>query len=421
MSKKQTPNKYNDLWANEVHKCSKCGKCRAFCPVFLETRDEKMGTRGRISLADALITNRIELTPEFVRSISTCMRCLRCVKECPSKVDFDKLIRGLKGVLSEEVPAYKAAKGAIRSVLLNRWILDALAFAAFCGQKVLPGGRNQWVKKIPFFYRGSHASPRFSRVSALKKYAGGHAVKDPRYRVLLYVGCVINYLYPEIAEAVIDVLGRFNVEVIVSDKELCCGIPALSSGDNETARRLARKNIDVAAKLDVDYIISACGTCVSTFKRDYEELLGDESKEFSGKVIDVSCFIKDVLNAEFPRMDAKVTYHDPCHLKFGVDVTKEPRCLLSEASDFIEMEDADKCCGMAGGFGIMNYDLAKKMFLRKAQAVRKSGAEIVATGCPSCIMQIKGQLHDHGIDVEVMHTAELLKKSLDSKKEKDES
>jgi glycolate oxidase iron-sulfur subunit len=404
---------YSVIWKKEAHRCSRCGKCRSFCPVFIETRDEKMGTRGRISLASALASNQVDFSKEFVRSISTCLRCLRCSKECPSQVDFDKLIRGVRGLLGHRVLSYRVARSCISALLLNRFLLDAAVRAGSLGQKLLPGGKSPWIKKLPFFFRGSAVSPRFSRRSALARFAGAYPVKQPKHRVLFYVGCVINYLYPDIARAVIDVLNHFGVEVVIAKDELCCGIPAISSGDVKTAEKLARHTVAVASTCEVDYIVCACSTCANTFKKDYREMLGAEAEPFAEKVMDISLFLRKVLRADVARLCVSATYHDPCHMRFGLGITKEPRELVAQASAFIEMKNADKCCGMAGSFGILNYDLSKRIFARKAQAVRESKAQIVATGCPSCIMQLRGQLADSGISVEVVHVIELVARSIE--------
>jgi len=410
--------RYSIIWEKEAHRCSKCGKCRSFCPVFIETRDEKMATRGRISLAAALSSNQVDFSKEFVRSISTCMRCLRCSKECPSQVDFDKLIRGVRGAVGERVLPYRIARKLISALLTNRLLLDAAVLAGSLGQKFLPRGHAAWVKKLPFFYRGSAVSPKFSLVPALRKWGGVHPVKHPKHRVLFYVGCVANYLFPDIVSAVVEVLNHFDVEVIIDRGELCCGIPAISSGDFKTAEKLARHTVATAHRHKVDYVICACSTCANTFKKDYPEMLGKEAEGFAAKVMDVSYFLKKVVKADVARLDVSVTWHDPCHMRFGLGMTAEPRELVSSAARFIEMKNADKCCGMAGSFGIMNAGLSKRIFAQKAQSVRDSKAQVVATGCPSCIMQLRGQLHDSGVAVEVVHVIELLRRSIRQQKTK---
>ncbi|MDP8263446.1 MAG: (Fe-S)-binding protein [Candidatus Ancaeobacter aquaticus] len=414
MSKKKDLKKqYKALWETEVSKCSKCGKCRSFCPVFMQTRDEKLGTRGRISLAGALISNQIDLSPEVLKSMSTCMRCLRCSSECPSKVDFDKLIRGVRGMLGKEVPCYKVKKHTIGFVLKNRWVLDLMMRIGYFLQKARPNASIQWIKKIPFFYRGLATSPVISKRSALQLYAGKHTVKNPRYRVMLFVGCVVNYLYPEVIRATIDVLNHYGVDVLISKNELCCGIPAISDGDEETATYLAKNNISAIKDDTVDYIVSTCGTCTGTFVRDYEELAGDNAKEYARRCVDITYFLSDILHVEVPKINLKTTYHDPCHLKYGLNISSQPRDLLKMSSEYCEMENADKCCGMAGTFGIMNAAVSKDIFKEKADAVQKSKAEVVVTACPSCVMQLKGQLADYGINCEVIHIIQLLQRSIE--------
>ncbi|HRZ86723.1 MAG TPA: (Fe-S)-binding protein [bacterium] len=417
--KKDIVQEYTRVWAEEAHRCSKCGKCRSFCPVFLETGDEKMGTRGRLSLAAALAANQVAPTKEFLRSISTCMRCLRCTRECPSQVNFDRLIRAVRGALGRRVWRYQAANLLVGALLENRWMMDAAVRCGAIAQRFLPKGSARWVRELPFFYRGSAVTPRFASQPALRTHGGYHRTQKSRMTVMLYTGCVINYLYPDIAQSVIDVLNRGGVDVIVSPRELCCGIPAISAGDHATAKRLARHNVHLVRKFNVDYVVCACSTCTHTFMKDYPELIGEDAAAFAKKAMDVSCFIRNVLGLTAARTDVTATYHDPCHMRFGMNVTKEPRELIAQASRFVEMPCADKCCGMAGAFGIINHAISKKIFERKAAAVRSSGAQVVATSCPSCMMQLRGQLHDRGIAVDVVHTVELFRRGMIEKQKRE--
>ena len=149
---------------------------------------------------------------------------------------------------------------------------------------------------------------------------------------------------------------------------------------------------------------------------EYGDLIGGrDARIFSQKVVDFSQLIGDVI--DFQPGDKEVsgvaTYHDPCHLCRGQGVVEAPRRLIKAVPGitFREMEESDRCCGAAGSFNLSHYHLANKIGHRKIRNVIESGAQLVITGCPSCIMQIRHQLELQEASVQVMHLAELLSKT----------
>ncbi len=231
-------------------------------------------------------------------------------------------------------------------------------------------------------------------------------------KVGFYVGCLINYVYTDIADAVIEVLGRLGVEVVVPAGQVCCGIPARSLGDTKTARKLAETNVKVFEDANVDFIVNACATCGRTLKRDYLQILGDRALKFTGMIYDVSEFIEKYLHYETRRTGAKVTYHDPCHLYWGQNVSKQPRDILRRSSEFLEMDAPERCCGGGGVFNLLHYDISMKIGDYKAKAIEKSGAEVVATGCPGCQLQIEDLLAARGSTIKCTHTIQVLRDAM---------
>jgi glycolate oxidase iron-sulfur subunit len=200
------------------------------------------------------------------------------------------------------------------------------------------------------------------------------------------------------------------------------------------ARKVAGKNLALFAVLDVEAIITACASCGMTLKKDYPTLLKDSANgdrarltAFSQKVTDVHEFVRrkgtalpkggEVSTASPEK--TRVTFHDPCHLKRGLGVHQSPREILGSLPDtaFVEMEGADACCGFGGTFSLSHYDLAAEIGQKKADSVRNSGAQVVATGCPGCKIHIADSLHRGGAEVRVVHTMELLDGVLDAASE----
>jgi glycolate oxidase iron-sulfur subunit len=264
-------------------------------------------------------------------------------------------------------------------------------------------------------------APKFLReiVPTVNKPPEGVKTK---LRVGYFMGCVSDYVFVEHGKHLIDFLTRNGVEVIVPKEQGCCGAPVfLGAGDFETGRKMADTNIK--AFEDVDYIIASCATCTSSM-RDYTKYLADTPErveayaKFKEKQLDISQLLVDVLKLPDSAYEAadevkgkKVTWHDPCHLTRHIGVTAQPREILKAINgiEFVEMPDADKCCGMAGSFSIYYYDLAKKIADKKIAAIKATGADIVATGCPGCEIQLIDGIVRNKLPVKVMHLMDLIK------------
>ena len=399
-------------WETEINKCAKCGKCRSICPVFIETGNESMVARGRISLADALRNGEIVRTELLREYLLSCKKCLRCSRICPSGVDYDFIIQTMLDDLANHIGIWLIPRIIFRLFLTRRWLFNLLLKATSIFQRIVPLKRHGTMRHLPFMFMGGRWIPPLAKESVLKKHRNTRKIKSPKMKVGFYVGCLINYVYTDIADAVIEVLNHFEVEVVVPPGQLCCGIPARSLGDVKTARRLAETNVEVFEKANVDFVINACATCGRTLKRDYPRILGDRCLKFTNKLYDISEFIEKYCTYEAKSLNTKITYHDPCHLYWGQNISKQPRDILRHSSDFQEMENPERCCGGGGVFNLLHYDLSRKIGEYKAKAIEKSGANVVATGCPGCRLQIEDLLAANGSAVKCTHTIQVLRDAL---------
>jgi glycolate oxidase iron-sulfur subunit len=217
---------------------------------------------------------------------------------------------------------------------------------------------------------------------------------------------LLNYVYPHVAESIVHILSLHGIDVIIPSQQLCCGTPALAYGDMETARRLARRNVECLEASKVDAVIFGCASCELTVKRDYPHLV-EGGEELSKKVFDISEYIHEYLGYSNIPLEEKVTYHDPCHLRWGRGVTEPPREIARRSGRYIEMPGAGNCCGLGGSFSLTHYDVSCALGAAKADAIRKSGADIVVTACPGCMLQLQDQLERRALPVSVMHIAQL--------------
>jgi glycolate oxidase iron-sulfur subunit len=415
----------NKNWELEASKCAKCGKCRSVCPVFLETGSESMVARGRISLAEAIRDNEIVYTKRFKEHIQSCKKCLRCVNICPSGVDYELIMQAMLDGIAKNMGIPLLPKIIFRYVLPRRRLFDLLLKGASKCQKFIPGKRRGKMRHLPLLFVGKRWIPTLAPKTALQMFKKPPKLQNPKMRVALFTGCLINYVYSDIAAAVVDVLNRLNIEVVVPSAQLCCGIPASSLGDSKSARALAEKNRDVFKSAKVDAIVTACATCGQTLKRDYKRLLGDSWQTMAKTTYDISEFLekftdyKTKIPTPHPSPSkgeegngVKVTYHDPCHLYWAQNISKEPRNVLKHSANYVEMKDAERCCGGGGIFSLIHYDLSLKINDRKTKSIEETGAGIVATNCPGCMMQIADGLAARNMPKKTLHTIQVLQMAM---------
>jgi glycolate oxidase iron-sulfur subunit len=250
-------------------------------------------------------------------------------------------------------------------------------------------------------------------------------------KVAFYTGCLIDKIYPNVAQAALDVFSHHGIGVFMPEGQGCCGIPAVSSGDAESFERLLRFNIEKYSSSGFDYLVTACATCTSTIKKIWplmadagsDNELKSKVEKISGKTLDINQFLvskvgikpHDVETTPENKADpVKITYHDPCHLKKSLGVSAEPRTLIKANNDYLfrEMPEADWCCGMGGSFNLQYYEISADIGKRKTGNIKASGADVVATGCPACMIQISDMLSRGNEKITVKHPIEIYAESL---------
>jgi glycolate oxidase iron-sulfur subunit len=249
----------------------------------------------------------------------------------------------------------------------------------------------------------------------LERLAASGQPSSPTRRAAYFAGCFAANLDTEEAAATVRILHRQGVEVSVPHFG-CCGIPAPAYGDRLSALALARKNIALAKNLKVDAIVTSCASCGS-FLKEYarlfkaDEQMAEAAREFSAKVKDLSEFLVDTgLSTDMGALKEKATYHDPCHQARYQKIKLQPRKILKAIPgvEFVEMNESDMCCGAAGSYGFKNFDLSMKVLDRKMGNIQKSGATLVASSCPACIMQLRAGVKRHGAAIRTLSIVKLL-------------
>ena len=404
--------------------CMKCGFCAYFCPVYQVEKTETSLARGKNYLAKLAMKGEQKFTPEMGEIIGKCLLCKRCVANCPSKTQIDRVVIAARAQMVEEKGLGFLKDFIYRKALANKRGRARYARLMQRFQWLFPKSEGK-VRHLPDYIKGmgKRNFPEIAKVflhdqvKPLYKPANGQA---PKMRVGFFYGCATDLAYPDIGMKFIDFLTKQGVEVVVPDSQNCCGAAIYTAGDLKSGRMLADQNIK--AFEGVDYIVTGCGTCSSTLK-DYQKYLPDNEEqrkryeEFEKKIKDSTEFVVDVLKVNPGSLKLKkefegktATWHDPCHLVRYQNIKDQPRSILKglKGLNYVEMPEADMCCGMGGSFSVYHYDISKKIADKKMESIKQTNADIVVTACPGCIVNLTDNTLRHQMRQKVYHWLELV-------------
>lgn len=406
----------------EIAQCVKCGACRAHCPAFGAEKHEGRVARGKIALANALLDGEVEMEDRFLLDMSQCLLCGSCYAQCPNKVPTEEIVAATRREIAKQKGLSTFGKG-VATVLKNQGLMDLLAKTG--GRlssllfKKLPENSGLRLRFPAPFISSDRTLPPLTSKPFRDRHPELIKGEDGQPAVLFFTGCGINYMYPEIGEAMLAALKFLGVTVIIPRDQACCGLPAVSAGAAETVEILAEQNRKAFARHKFDHIVTACASCNAGLGKIYPEM-GAEFEGLKTNVKDIFVFLVEMGLSEklatLPKAKDRsiVTYHDPCHLRTR-GITKEPRQILSSLPqvEFVEMEGAGTCCGLGGTYSVYHYETSKKIGAKKAGFIAASGAELVATDCPGCIMQLQDSINHAGGKQRVMHILDLLAEALE--------
>ncbi|MDD3149265.1 MAG: (Fe-S)-binding protein [Candidatus Gastranaerophilales bacterium] len=381
----------------DIYKCTKCGLCQSVCPVYEVTGLETTVSRGFFSILSGIIKGDLSFNKKTSKYLDMCLMCNACKDFCPSGINTEEIILSAK-----KVDFNKNGISFLKKFLIycfcKKWILRTVSFFINFYKKLKINYISDFLpfKNIKIFNRFIRENVKYKKPAILKG--------NSRLKIVYFPGCVNNYINPSAKNAVKIVLEANGIDITIPDFE-CCGILARNYGDINTFRDLAKKNIKKVSA-DIDYLITDCASCGYAWM-EYLKYF-----DIPFKIIDINEFlIKE--NLEIPDnsgFKAKVTYHDPCHLKRGMGVSKEPREILQKIPNVIfeEMEDADKCCGAAGTFCVTNSKISQKISDNKAKNIIKTDCDYVCTSCSGCTIGLYQGLIAEKSDIQVLQTIELV-------------
>lgn len=408
----------------EALQCIRCASCLNVCPIFQLVGGHVYGSvyTGGIG---TILTAFFNDFNDAGTLQNLCIGCGRCQEICPGKVNVPRMMLELRNrvVAQKGMPA---VQGFFLSTMLpNRKLFHAMLKVAAKAQK--PFIKDNKVRHLPLFLARltkGRSLPALADQPFRNRLNGLLRSKKSRTRVGFFGGCLVDFVYPELGEAVNKVLDGMEMELVYPVEQTCCGVPASHLGATDAAVSIAKQNIIAFEEVGADYIITACPTCTSALKYEFGKLLANDSiwtnriERFAAKVHDFSKFIA-VHTHKGKRLNLKsggqerVTYHDSCHLRRHLGIYKEPRELIAAAGmDLKEMNWSDRCCGFGGSYSIKYPEVSQQILEQKIGNIIQSNVDVVVTDCPGCIMQIGGGLDQKNVKIQIKHTAVLLAERL---------
>ncbi len=404
--------------------CNRCGFCQVACPTFRATGQEAGVARGRVALLRALNEGRLEWSPDLEEPLFACLLCGACTTNCFPAVPTADLIVDAREEYLEKVGRKRIHKLLFEHLLPYPERLRRVARAVALGKNSGLSSVARALGLLRIFGRDFPKSEKI--IGRMPGYAlrekfppGVLQGRGKELRIGYFVGCGMEIMNPVAAEASIDLLREAALEVHVLENT-CCGLPAGSYGDRKAARRLAAKNLEVVTAQPLDLIVTDCSSCASFLKQypglfDEGDPLHEKSKEVASRVRDM---VEQALAFPPPKLEETepiiVTYHDPCHASRGQNLVEQPRQILESLPgvEYREMPEADWCCGGAGSYALSHFETAMKVLDRKIDNVEKTGANVLTTSCPACIIQLAYGVRRRNLPVRVCHLSELIRERL---------
>ncbi|MEF3255670.1 MAG: LUD domain-containing protein, partial [Deferribacterales bacterium] len=404
----------------EALKCIRCGSCANICPAY-----EMVGghTFGHIYIGaiGSILTTMFHDDKIGREILSLCIGCKACSKFCPAGIDLQGIISELNLDLSSKYGVSPVKKFIYGKIIANPSLFSISMKAASIFQKPLLSNDGKHLAKTPlpknkdFRVLPSISQKTFSQLFNIKK---NNFISDKK--VFFYPGCAVEYFYPYMGIALTNVLSKLGISVEIPKTQVCCGLPALHAGDKESGKNTIIKNLKFMANPD-DYeaYLVLCPSCGMAIKEDFKKITSDNPEMFklSDKIASKVTSFREYLQQLGLKIkikdNVKVTYHTPCHQGRGLGNSAEGYLKEILGENFIPLKDSAVCCGFGGSYSIDFAGISKGILEKKITNIKESGADIVLTDCPGCVMQIEGGLLKQNEDIKVLHLSTFFDEYLD--------
>jgi len=411
-----------------LYQCIHCGICLSVCPTYEITKLERSSPRGRLRLIKAFAKNEQTLGKIFEEEMSFCLGCRACETACPAGVKYENLHLKAKEILNQS-SKFNFQKIIVK-FFLNKILANSSNLKFF--SKILLFYQKSRLRKFlhethllknifPKLFFMDELSPQISDKPSNELIDEIILPKDePKYNAAFHVGCIMNVAFADSNLAAVNILKKSACKIITPVNQNCCGALHAHNGELDTAKKLAKQNIDTFEKFDYQFLISNSAGC-GAFMKEYSELLKDDleysskAEKFSSKIKDITEFIADNnIPLKFSETSGSVTYHDACHHVHGQGIFNQPRKIISEIKgcNFRELKESTTCCGSAGIYNLLRQEDSMIFLDRKMRNIMDSKADIVLTGNPGCLLQLKYGVKKYNLKIKVKHTGNYLNELL---------
>ncbi len=405
---------------DEISHCNKCGFCQVACPIFRSTGHESGVARGRLALIRAIIENRLEWSRELEKPLFDCLLCGACTANCFPAIPTSDLLIEARAEYQEKVGRKFIHRLLFDYLLPYPRRLHLAARAVALGKNTGLSRLAKALGLLRIFGRDFPYAEEIIKEFPLRPFRdrikpGVYKGDGESLRIGYFVGCGVDIIKHDSGTTSLNFLKKVGKTVHVLEN-CCCGLPAWSYGDLEAAQKLAGKNLSTLKAAAVDLIVTDCSSCASFLKK-YQRLFPagdlrhDAAKIMGEKVKDIVEVLGSTESLKFSyAAPLKVTYHDPCHASRGQGLVNDPRRILERLLDveYIELPEADWCCGGAGSYALSHYDLSRSVLDRKMENLKKTGAQVVVTSCPACMIHLAYGIRKHGIKMKVKHISQMV-------------
>lgn len=404
----------------QIFDCIRCGACLDVCPAFALVGGHVYGSKVYTGGIGTMLTHFL-VSPERASEIQNiCLQCGRCKEVCGGKLQIPEMIMRLREMDMQAHP--DAVKKFALDAVSDRKLFHSMLRIASVAQEPFVAGQPM-IRHLPNFLSGltkGRSFPTIAKIPFRDIFPTiQQNVPNPKGKIALFAGCLLDFVYVDVARAVIADLNSIGYLVDMPMDQSCCGCPATSMGDTENAKITAEMNTVAMSPEKYDYIVSACPSCTHqlhlypTFFEEGTEM-HKKAADLAEKTYDFSKLFHMLggLSEEGDGETLKVTYHDSCHMKRTMGVYQEQRELLSHTNgiELVEMEEADNCCGFSGAYCALYPEISTSILAKKVDNAKATGADCVAVDCPGCMMQIKGGMDAHQVPMDVEHTAVIIAK-----------
>ncbi len=414
--------------------CIRCGRCLPACPTYQQTSLETFSPRGRLALMRAVEDGQLDLAEAGLEeNLYHCLDCRSCNTVCPVSIPIGELIVQGRAAVEAKHPRSWIIRLVLRHVLISPRRIQKFTPPVRLAQKFkldkLAGLLVGWLPPLKDLFQLAPHLPKPLWNDLNKPLGSPQTLKVSTYRVGYFLGCVMNVVFADASRATVKLLEHYNCEVVTPNDQMCCGAPQDDQGLKDAMRRMAKRNIEAFEQLgDLDVIVADCAACSGSLK-EYRHVFhadpvwAERADRFASKVRDITEWLDQIMPEELPTQvgtTKSVTYHEPCHLANVQGVRRQPRALLArlknQGADVRELNDPTRCCGSAGIYNLTHPAMSKDLLDRKMDDVAATGAEVVVSANPGCLLQLEWGAKRVHSPVKVKHVTQVLLEAIEDKR-----